>query len=170
MHIAALPSLPLCPGSTQGLCCACTRGVQGRVCSPAAPLHHEVCGHLPSWPWKPWLGQTAWHRGLQGESGLQLNCMGGTQVWVCRGDVWTWNMGVCLGKVISVWTWFSKHLATGLRASPATWTSSWGSSWGKDKTRKRAGQGVFVEGTTPPLVVNIFADPSEPQELLEFGG
>lgn len=37
------------------------------------------------------------------------------------------------------------------------------------KTRKKAGQGVFVETTTQPLVVDIFADSSELQELWSLG-
>lgn len=83
------------------------------------------------------------------------------------------SMGMGLGKVISGWAGFSKHLATAVRADPslgpATWTPSRGSSWEKDKARKKAGQGVFLESTTPPLVADIYADSSEPQELWSLG-
>lgn len=82
-------------------------------------------------------------------------------------------MSVGMGMVSSDWARFSRHMTVEVRAvlslGPATWTSSQGSSQEKGKARKKAGQGVSLESTVPPQVVDIFADSSEPQELWSLG-
>ena len=82
-------------------------------------------------------------------------------------------MSVGMGMVISGWARISGHVTIEVRAvlflGRATWTLSQGSSQEEGKARKKAGQGVSLESTTPPQVVDIFADSSEPQELWSLG-
>lgn len=90
-------------------------------------------------------------------------------VWVCRG----YGMSIGMGMVISDWARFSRGVTIEVRAvlslGLATWTLSQGNSQEKGNTRKKAGQGVSLESTAPPWVVDIFADSSEPQELWGLG-